>query len=172
MSSRSSRVETWISLESPCSHEEGSADARGRRLAATPKMKPRAAISAEIRTLVARGFTLTEDLVYVGLGLLLGSSAVVLLFTSIVDFVRSVGAGSLPASIVSLLDKSLLVLLIVELLYTLQVSFREHKLLPEPFLLIGLISAIRRVLVVTAQLSEMKDSSPEMFHRFVIELGV
>ena len=30
----------------------------------------------------------------------------------------------------------LLVLLVVELLYTVQVSFREHKLLPEPFLLV------------------------------------
>jgi uncharacterized membrane protein (DUF373 family) len=41
----------------------------------------------------------------------------------------------------------LLILLIVELLYTVQVSFREHAVMPEPFLLVGLIAAIRRVLL-------------------------
>jgi hypothetical protein len=44
-----------------------------------------------------------------------------------------------------------LILLVIELLYTVQVSFREHGLIPEPFLLVGLIAAIRRVLVLTAE---------------------
>jgi len=35
-----------------------------------------------------------------------------------------------------------------------QVSFREHALVPEPFLLVGLISVIRRVLVLTAVMGE------------------
>ena len=44
--------------------------------------------------------------------------------------------------------------MLVELLYTVQVSFREHALVPEPFLLVGLISVIRRVLVLTAVMGE------------------
>jgi hypothetical protein len=43
--------------------------------------------------------------------------------------------------------------MLVELLYTVQVSFREHALLPEPFLIVGLIAATRRILVVTAEFS-------------------
>jgi uncharacterized membrane protein (DUF373 family) len=58
-----------------------------------------------------------------------------------------------------LLDRILLILLIVELLYTVQVSFREHALVPEPFLLVGLISAIRRVLVVTAEFGEWRQKT-------------
>jgi len=33
--------------------------------------------------------------------------------------------------------------MIVEILYTVQVSFREHALVPEPFLIVGLIVAVR-----------------------------
>lgn len=42
-------------------------------------------------------------------------------------------------------DRILRILLVVELLYTVQVSFREHGLIPEPFLLVGPMAAIRRI---------------------------
>jgi uncharacterized membrane protein (DUF373 family) len=67
--------------------------------------------------------------------------------------VQIVRDANLPNGIISLLDRMLLILLIVELLYTVQVSFREHALLPEPFLIVGLIAATRRILVVTAEFS-------------------
>src|SRR5262245_2052641 len=80
--------------------------------------------------------------------------------------------GSLPTSIIDLLDRILLILLIVELLYTVQVSFREHALVPEPFLLVGLISAIRRVLILTAEFGELGEKTETIFRHFVIELAV
>jgi uncharacterized membrane protein (DUF373 family) len=81
-------------------------------------------------------------------------------------------AGSLAANIVALLDRILLILLLVELLYTVQVSFREHTLVPEPFILVGLIAAIRRVLVLTATFAEPKEQTDLAFQRIIIELGV
>jgi hypothetical protein len=65
-----------------------------------------------------------------------------------------------------------LILLVVELLYTVQVSFREHTLIPEPFLLVGLIAAIRRVLVLTAEFSQVQEQTDQLFRRFTIELVV
>ncbi len=38
---------------------------------------------------------------------------------------------------VDLLDQILLILMVLEILYTVQVSFREHVLSPEPFLVVG-----------------------------------
>jgi hypothetical protein len=70
----------------------------------------------EARTLIARAFTAAEDLVYIGLGLLLAVSALVLLVSGVVSFGQSVLISSLPLSIISLLDRILLILLIVELL--------------------------------------------------------
>jgi uncharacterized membrane protein (DUF373 family) len=126
--------------------------------------------SPAARAWIARAFTAVEDIVYIGLGLLLACSALTLLVTGAWDFGKSVLAEK--ASMITLLDRILLILLIVELLYTVQVSFREHALIPEPFLLVGLISGIRRVLVLTAELGEVREKSASVAQQFVIELGV
>ena len=47
------------------------------------------------------------------------------------------------------LDVMLLVLMVVELAYTVLVSLQGAALLPEPFLIVGLIAVIRRMLVIT-----------------------
>jgi hypothetical protein len=60
----------------------------------------------------------------------------------------------------------------VELLYTVQVSFREHALVPEPFLLVGLIAGIRRVLLLTAELAHVQEKSDAVFRHFIVELLV
>jgi uncharacterized membrane protein (DUF373 family) len=124
------------------------------------------------RTWIARVFTVFEDIVYVGLGLLLGASAIVLLVSGVVTFVQSLVAGTFPTTATSLLDRILLILLIVELLYTVQVSFRTHSLLPEPFLLVGLIAAIRRVLILTAEFGHGSEKTEAMFKNFFIELVI
>jgi hypothetical protein len=59
---------------------------------------------------------------------------------------------------------------VAELLYTVQVSFREHALVSEPFLLVGLISAIRRVLVVTAEFGHLRETAEDVFRLFVVSL--
>jgi hypothetical protein len=126
------------------------ADRSGDRGSAVPAPHPPAQ-----RTWVAQGFTWLEDIVYLGLGLLLGGSALVLLVTSGISFGQSVLNGTLGDNIITLLDQILLILLIVELLYTVQVSFREHVLVPEPFLIIVLIATTRRVLVLTAEFPKL-----------------
>jgi hypothetical protein len=121
------------------------------------------------RVFFARAFTAVEDIVYIGLGLLLTVSALSLLVTGAIDFGQNALAGK-PHNI-ELLDRILLILLIVELLYTVQVSFREHALVAEPFLLVGLISAIRRVLVLTAEFGELQKTEGGAQH-LIIELAV
>src|SRR5205814_10395813 len=124
------------------------------------------------RAWVARVFTAVEDVVYVGLGLLLAGCSLALLISGLISFGQNLMAGSLTSNIVAMLDRVLLILLVVELLYTVQVSFREHALMPEPFLLVGLIAAIRRVLVVTAEFGELRDTTEDVFRHFVTELAV
>ena len=124
------------------------------------------------RAWAARGFTLVEDVVYLGLGVLLAGSALSLLVSSGISFVQSLMTRSLTTNVVPLLDRLLLILLVIELLYTVQVSFREHGLIPEPFLLVGLIAAIRRVLVLTAEFGKIKDETAVVFQHLIIELVV
>jgi uncharacterized membrane protein (DUF373 family) len=124
------------------------------------------------RDWVARVFTAAEDVIYVGLGLLLAASSFILLVSGLIRFGQNLMAGSFATNIVGLLDRILLILLVVELLYTVQVSFRERTLVPEPFLLIGLIAVIRRILVLTAELAQVHDKPEAVFQRFILELGV
>ena len=124
------------------------------------------------RAWAARAFTVVEDIVYLGLGLLLAGSSIVLLVGGLITFGQQLIGGSLASNIVPLLDRILLILLVVELLYTVQVSFREHTVVPQPFILVGLIAAIRRVLVLTAELAQVHEQSDVVFQRFVIELVV
>ena len=123
------------------------------------------------RNWVARAFTGVEDIVYIGLGLLLAASSIILLATGMIDFAQNLLSGSFPQKIVALLDRILLVLLFVELLYTVQVSFREHTIVAEPFLLVGLIAGIRRVLVLTAEFAEIADKESEVFRHFIYEMA-
>jgi uncharacterized membrane protein (DUF373 family) len=124
------------------------------------------------KTWIARVFTIVEDVVYIGLAVMLAGSALVLLWNGLVGAGQTIVAGTLPSGIGGMLDRILLILLVVELLYTVQVSFRAHAVVPEPFLLVGLIAAIRRVLVLTAEFGETRGKTEELVTHFVLELAV
>ena len=125
-----------------------------------------------MRERIAQSFTRVEDLVYVGLGVLLAASAVVLMLDGVVGFVRGLPGGAVQGRVIELLDRILLILMIVEILYTVQVSFREHTLAPEPFLIVGLIAATRRILVVTAEFAELARAGGTIFLHAILELGL
>ena len=125
-----------------------------------------------LRDRVALAFERFEDVVYVGLGLLLAFGAGALLIIAVVNVARSLGHIAAQAVVLDLLDRSLLILMFVELLYTVQVSFRSHALKPEPFLVVGLIAAVRRILVVTAEFAHMMEKSESEFHRAMLEVGL
>jgi phosphate starvation-inducible membrane PsiE len=125
-----------------------------------------------LRDRIAMAFERFEDVIYVGLGLLLAFGAGALLILAVLTVFRSVGQIAGQAMVLDLLDRSLLILMFVELLYTVQVSFRSHVLRPEPFLVVGLIAAVRRILVVTAEFAHMMEKSDAVFHRAMLEVGL
>jgi uncharacterized membrane protein (DUF373 family) len=122
-----------------------------------------------LRKAVSNGFSVVQDVVYVALGVLLSLAAVVLLVQVGVALAEAVATRDVR-SVVNVLDRILLALMIVELLYTVQVSFREHALMPEPFLLVALIAAVRRILVITAEFSTGEGMGEEVFRHVMWEL--
>jgi uncharacterized membrane protein (DUF373 family) len=65
----------------------------------------------------------------------------------------------------------LLITIFVELLITIEIIVRERQLVAEPFLLIGVVAVVRRILLVTAEAGQSLDD-PERFRNLVTELGV
>jgi uncharacterized membrane protein (DUF373 family) len=124
------------------------------------------------RQWIAQAFTRFEDVVYVGLAVLLAAATLALLVDGAITFARALFGSDLGGLVISLLDRSLLILMLVEILYTVQVSFREHALVPEPFIVVGLIAAIRRVLVLTAEFSRLIEQGEAVFRNAMIELGL
>ncbi len=129
------------------------------------------------RRLVSVVFSAVQDAVYVALGVLLAVTAGIMLVQGAVELWRSATTGVDVRAVVSVLDRILLALMVVELLYTVQVSFREHALVPEPFLLVALIAGVRRILVITAEFSAQggpDDGGPsdEVFRHVMWELAL
>jgi uncharacterized membrane protein (DUF373 family) len=76
------------------------------------------------------------------------------------------------------LNELLIVLMLVEIFHTVRISIRSHALVTEPFLVVGIIASIRRILVISLELAALTREgawTPEgdrFFRASMIELGV
>jgi uncharacterized membrane protein (DUF373 family) len=112
----------------------------------TPKRTPEGSTVRAAVTLLLW----SERVVFFAIGLLLFGGAIALLKESAGILVSMFAGGGEPIVFGSqFLDVILLVLMIVELAYTVLLSLRGSVLVPEPFLIVGLIAVIRRILVIT-----------------------
>jgi len=127
---------------------------------------------ADARDRISNVFTRIEDITYIGLGVLLAAGALILLGAAAWFLFNNIFSGEIRELMVDLLDQILLILMVLEILYTVQVSFREHTLSPEPFLVVGLIAAVRRILIITAEFSKPAEVMEAAFRNAMIELGL
>jgi uncharacterized membrane protein (DUF373 family) len=65
------------------------------------------------------------------------------------------------ALVLNVLDKSLVIFIVAELLHTVRITIRDRSLDAGPFLVIGLIAGIRRVLILTAQAERSFQWNPQ-----------
>ena len=94
-----------------------------------------------------------QDIVTVVVGLALVILAAILLVSGIADFVHvlltsRVSDKSIVAAATTLLDEVLLVLILVEVVHTVVLSLRSHRLVAQPFIIVGLVAVIRKILFV------------------------
>jgi uncharacterized membrane protein (DUF373 family) len=123
------------------------------------------------RTVLAsrRPFDLQEAIVraevwiYLLIGVLLVAAAGLTIVATIADVVRDSGSRDVSDLGVFLLERTLLIFIIAELLYTLRLVDFGGRILVEPFLFIGLIAVVRRILVVGGPGRDVAD--------FLIEIG-
>ncbi len=116
---------------------------------------PGSAIEEAARRFFGEVLSYAEVILYSLLGLILLGGALAgvagsinLLYASIKDWTGTV-------EVFDLIDRLLFVLMLVEILHTVRISLRWHKLVVEPFLIVGLIATIRRILVLAMQAESM-----------------
>lgn len=108
---------------------------------------------------------------------------------AITAFATLVGAGHLlwnslahwtiGTDVLRVLDQLLIVLMLVEVLHTVRISIRSHILLAgEPFLVVRPIASIRRILIISLQMTSLTREAKwsadgaSIFHGAMIELGL
>ncbi len=112
---------------------------------------------------------LAERIVYYGAALFL-LLTIVMVFLSVVAGLRDIAEAGLLQTALEILDKVLLIFIFAELLSTISTTIREREIAAEPFLLIGLIAVVRRILAVTVSI-EQSLGTPR-FQDLLLELGV
>jgi uncharacterized membrane protein (DUF373 family) len=123
-------------------------------------------------------FVRIEIVTYMVLGVLLALAALVGIGGAGVTLWGALLGRGNQDLLVLAIDRLLFVLMVIEILHTVRVSFRSGTLVCEPFLVVGLIASIRRVLVITLESSQANqpgnwtDASASILHASMLELSV
>jgi uncharacterized membrane protein (DUF373 family) len=104
-------------------------------------------VQHRVRQRVVGILSVLEDIIYILLAVLFFLASLYIM----ADAVISANWHSVTSLVGTTLDRFLLVLMLAELLHTLLIFLRTHRFRHQPFLVVGIIAAIRRILVITAQ---------------------
>jgi uncharacterized membrane protein (DUF373 family) len=117
--------------------------------------------SAETRFQVfsSEALAMVEIVLYAALGLILSLAALFALFSAGQALWHGLSAEASPRTVVEVIDRLLVVLVLVEILHTVRISVRSHTLVTEPFLVVGLIASIRRILVITLDAANLTSAA-------------
>ena len=112
-------------------------------------------------------FVSAEHLLYVLLAALLCVTCVIGLAGAGLTLFHGVGDWTSTSAVFEVIDRLLVVLMLVEILHTVLVSVRSGTLTAEPFLIVGLIASIRRMLVITLESSQVKAQGDMELHAVI-----
>jgi uncharacterized membrane protein (DUF373 family) len=104
----------------------------------------------------------------VALALIAGGT--ILLGVVLYDFVHDLGQGPFISNVLNLLSGLLLVFIFTELITTIRVVIARRKVVVEPFLIVGIVAAVRRLIVLSAE-AENRLGTPG-FRDVLLEVGV
>jgi len=130
-----------------------------------------AAPSQPQHSLIVHYLERSERIVLSLIAIVLVVLALLLLASNIIGMAQSILNGTMNDKAIDILDGVLLVMMTMEIVYTVTLSLQSHKLIAEPFLVIGIIAAIRRTLVITAESTKL-ENSPELFRSTLLELAL
>jgi uncharacterized membrane protein (DUF373 family) len=131
-----------------------------------------------VRGAASQALVKIELFAYLAIGIVLALAALVGIWSAAWSLWSALRESGVADSIVFTIDRLLFVLMVVEILHTVRDSLRSGTLVCEPFLIVGLIASIRRVLVITLETSRVSTTgrwttdSQAMFNSNMLELAV
>lgn len=103
--------------------------------------------------LLDKAIEVAETIIYIGIAVLLFITAIALLVLAVTNTIALFGEDSASIAL-EILDTLLLVFIVVELLFAVRATVTQRELLAEPFLLVGIIAAIKEIVVLSVKAAE------------------
>jgi uncharacterized membrane protein (DUF373 family) len=132
----------------------------------------------ELRRRASAILEVTEQVIYGLLALLLAATALVAIASAAKTLLGAL-RGDMSLEVSQALNALILVLMAVEILNTVRISIRAHALLLEPFLVVGVIASIRRILMITLDAAALtkngrwsNPTAEPVFRATMVELGL
>ena len=104
----------------------------------------------------------------VALALIVGGT--ILLGVVVYDFVRDLGQGPFTVAVLDLLSGLLLVFIFTELITTIRVVIARRRMVVEPFLIVGIVAAVRRLIVISAEAENLLGTA--QFRDLMLEIAI
>jgi uncharacterized membrane protein (DUF373 family) len=125
-----------------------------------------------LTTTVRNALAAVEDAVYIIVGLALLAAAVLVVIGTVSGLASAIRTRQSAVNTgILLLDRILLLLIVAELIHTLRFVVLRGTIVVEPFLFVGLIAVVRRVLIVTAELEGQSPSGRALTNQ-LLQLGL
>lgn len=136
----------------------------------SPRAQQGAQQERDARSRIAALLGHTEFLLETAVAFALIAGGVVLLSVVLYDFVRGLGSGAVLGQVLDLLSGLLLVFIFTELISTLRSAIRRRAVEVEPFLIVGIVAAIRRLIVVSAEAENLLGT--RQFRDVMVEIAI
>jgi uncharacterized membrane protein (DUF373 family) len=114
-------------------------------------------------------FAAGEAAIYLVVATLLVVAAIFTAVGTVTDVIEGSDSRSITDTGLFILSRVLLMFIIAELLYTLRLVNLDGRILVEPFLFIGLIAVVRRILVITAEIEGHPNR--DQINNFIIQVA-
>src|SRR5215213_7118611 len=111
-----------------------------------------------------------EFLIDMAVALALIAGGAILLGVVVYDFVRGLGHEPVVGLVLELLSGLLLVFIFTELITTIRVVIARRRVVVEPFLIVGIVAAVRRLIVISAEAENLLGTAE--FRDVMLEIGV
>ena len=122
------------------------------------------------RSLIAGLLGYGEFLIDAAVAVALTVGGVILLGVVLYDFVAELGDAPFIGQVLELLSGLLLVFIFTELISTIRAVIARHTFEVEPFLIVGIVAAIRRLIVLSAEAEDLLGTP--RFRDLMLEIGL
>ena len=121
-----------------------------------------------MKKIILASLSTIEDVIYSIVALLLIASSFLLIYNEVITFPQVFQEANQLKVLIEIISKTLLLVMILEILYTVRITMKDHVLCAEPFLIVGLIAAIRRILIISVETAYYQDK----INMYMLEISV